>query len=500
VGPGHSPDIPSTNGTVNATAVSGNTLYIGGNFTMVRGLPRNHLAAIDIPTGSVLAWDPNANGAVHALAATGLTVFAGGAFTTVGGQPRNLLAAIDGSSGTVTPWAPGATLTGGPILALAVSNNIIYVGGDFTTQPLATPDRRMAAAYTISGAAIAWNPWPNGAVHALAVDGTSIYLGGAFTTVEPNHGGTVIAASRLVKMDIFIPNVTPMPSFNDVVRCIGVSNGSVYVGGDFTLADAQTRNRLAVVTTGSVGVWNPNANGSVRTLIADGAFFDVGGDFTTIGGQARNRIAQVDGTTGTVQPWNPNADGAVRCLGSASSPTTIFAGGDFATMGGGAHVGLAGIGYPTITISPNEQVIEGDGVGSLAFDVMLSPPSAGQAMVSWSTQDGTATAAGGDYGTASGTLVFDPGQTAKTIGVTIPGNDLPQTNRWLFVNLGNPVNATLGSIQSRGLIEDDDWGQRAHADLPVPNGGWVRWLRSAARSISLETSTASAPRRGAAFP
>jgi len=87
------PDIPSTNGTVNATAVSGNTLYIGGNFTMVRGLPRNHLAAIDIPTGSVLAWDPNANGAVHALAATGLTVFAGGAFTTVGGQPRNLLAA-----------------------------------------------------------------------------------------------------------------------------------------------------------------------------------------------------------------------------------------------------------------------------------------------------------------------------------------------------------------------------------------------------------------------
>src|SRR6185436_17766106 len=166
----------------------------------------------------------------------------------------------------------------------------------------------------------------------------------------------------------------------------------VYVGGDFTLADAQTRNRLAVVTTGSVGVWNPNANGSVRTLIADGAFFDVGGDFTTIGGQARNRIAQVDGSTGIVQPWNPNADGAVRCLASASSPTTLFAGGDFATMGGGSHVGLAGIGYPTITISPNEQVIEGDGVGSLAFDVMLSPPSAGQAMVSWSTQDGTATA------------------------------------------------------------------------------------------------------------
>src|SRR5262245_31871645 len=63
--------LPSTNGTVNAVAASGGTIYIGGSFTMVGASARNNIAAIDAATGNVKAWNPNANGAVFALALDG---------------------------------------------------------------------------------------------------------------------------------------------------------------------------------------------------------------------------------------------------------------------------------------------------------------------------------------------------------------------------------------------------------------------------------------------
>ena len=92
-------NLPSTNGTVNAVAVSGGTIYIGGSFTIVGATPRNNVAAIDSATGAVKAWNPNADGAVFALLVNGSTVFAGGSFMNIGGQSRTALAALGATSG-----------------------------------------------------------------------------------------------------------------------------------------------------------------------------------------------------------------------------------------------------------------------------------------------------------------------------------------------------------------------------------------------------------------
>ena len=43
------PFAPTTDGTVRAMATDGTALYIGGDFTMVNGVPRNHLAKLDSP-------------------------------------------------------------------------------------------------------------------------------------------------------------------------------------------------------------------------------------------------------------------------------------------------------------------------------------------------------------------------------------------------------------------------------------------------------------------
>ena len=42
------PFAPTTDATVRAMATDGSALYIGGDFTMVNGQPRNHLAKLDL--------------------------------------------------------------------------------------------------------------------------------------------------------------------------------------------------------------------------------------------------------------------------------------------------------------------------------------------------------------------------------------------------------------------------------------------------------------------
>ena len=66
-------------------------------------------------------------------------------------------------------------------------------------------------------------------------------------------------------------------------------------------------------------------------------------------------------------------------------------------------------------------VLEGNaGPATLTFTVTLSNPSSGPVTVLFSTLDGTATVADGDYLPASGTLTFLPGgPLTQTVAVTV---------------------------------------------------------------------------------
>lgn len=175
---------PDADNNVNALAVSGTTVYVGGDFTKVGGQNRNGIAALDA-TGSATAWNPDApSGAVAALAVSGSTVYAGGNFTIIGGQPRKNLAALD-STGAATAWNPGAgggIYVSTPVSAIAVSGGTIYVGGSFTSA--GGELRNNAVALDSAGAATAWNPNTDGPVYSLAVGGSRIVVGGNFTNIS----------------------------------------------------------------------------------------------------------------------------------------------------------------------------------------------------------------------------------------------------------------------------------------------------------------------------
>lgn len=94
---------PLAAGSVGTVALAGSKLYVAGAFSSVFGQPRSLLAAIDpagAPSPSATAWAPLLSGGgatVYALAVSGSTVFVGGDFISVEGVARQGFAAINDS-------------------------------------------------------------------------------------------------------------------------------------------------------------------------------------------------------------------------------------------------------------------------------------------------------------------------------------------------------------------------------------------------------------------
>jgi DNA-binding protein len=111
---------------------------------------------------------------------------------------------------------------------------------------------------------------------------------------------------------------------------------------------------------------------------------------------------------------------------------------------------------PTVSIADVTGAEGNSGTKSFAFQVTLSSASSGTVAAQFATQNGSATVADGDYAAASGTLIFDPGETSKTVSVTVNGDTKPESDESFAVALSNPTNATLGDAQACGTITNDD--------------------------------------------
>ena len=110
---------------------------------------------------------------------------------------------------------------------------------------------------------------------------------------------------------------------------------------------------------------------------------------------------------------------------------------------------------PALSIA-DASVAEGDtGSAALAFTVTLVPAQTGTVTVDWETSDGTAVDPA-DYTAASGSLTFSPGETARTVSVTVAGDTVDEPNETFTVVLSNPVGAELRDGTATGTITDDD--------------------------------------------
>src|SRR5205823_6657389 len=110
---------------------------------------------------------------------------------------------------------------------------------------------------------------------------------------------------------------------------------------------------------------------------------------------------------------------------------------------------------PSLAIQ-NVSVAEGDsGMTPAVLAVVLSGVHPRPVVVSFITQDGTATA-GSDYIFTNGILAFSPSVSTQYVTVMVQGDRVQESDETFFVSLQNPINAILGSASGQGTILNDD--------------------------------------------
>lgn len=136
-----------------------------------------------------------------------------------------------------------------------------------------------------------------------------------------------------------------------------------------------------------------------------------------------------------------------------------------------------GLPKPDLSVADISGPEGNSGTSSLTFPVELATASRLPVTVTYATQNGTA-AAGSDFTAASGSLVFKPGETAKSISVAVVGDDVVEENETFTVALSKPVNAKLARESATGMIMNED--------VPKPKAGRYAGSTSQGRAVSFD--------------
>jgi VCBS repeat-containing protein len=108
----------------------------------------------------------------------------------------------------------------------------------------------------------------------------------------------------------------------------------------------------------------------------------------------------------------------------------------------------------TLSINDLAHMDRISGQTSFAFTVRLSQPSNQPVSVKYTTADGTATAAEGDYVPTAGTLNFAKGQTTATVTVLVNGATVAEPDETFLVKLSGASHATIADGTGVGTIQE----------------------------------------------
>jgi len=194
------------------------------------------------------------------------------------------------------------------------------------------------------------------------------------------------------------------------------------------------------------------------TTLVGSMVTDANGEFTFSGLEAGDYYLEFNTPTGMAvvaanQGGDETADSDADAAGKTGT-VHVEAGQSHATLSAGYY------GTTTTLSIDSPSVTEGDlGTTDLIFTVTLSNPLSQQAAVCYKTAPGTADRIA-DYTSVWYTLVFEPGQTVKTLTVRILGDTIDEGDAETFtVTLSDPWNADLDPAHTVGtgtIIDDDE--------------------------------------------
>ncbi len=357
-------------GTVNAMARVGDTLYVGGEFTGFAPAT-GALALVNMSTGDTQPSNPARPGIIRAIEPDGAGGwYMGGMFDEVGGLPRAHFA-HQFANGTWDTWSPDFD---DDVYSLAVRDGRLYVGGRFTRvdgqdrEAFAVFDLATHSLTSLSLCLIGGGSYGPSEVDAIALTDTAIYLGGHFFTCSESYSVQCVGLVEISRATGTPTNWKLVVANTQLeygwVHALAVSGNRLYAGGDFGSPQnpyvANTLTVFNLATHTEILEWDHGLPYEVvNAMCLDGSTLYVGGSFG---------VVKFDAVSGERQTWVELPPGStVRAIRTTRS--TVLLGGDFALDGEG-HVRNFGIWdktsgslVRTCTASPNKEVLA-LGVGS----------------------------------------------------------------------------------------------------------------------------------------
>ena len=357
---------------VNALAAGEDgAIYAGGGFDSAGGVPARRIARWNGVAWQALGAGINYEVLTLALGPDG-SLYAGGFFTSAGGAPAKNIARWDEAG-----WHPLASGLNSDVEALAFGQDgSLYAGGWFDAAGGEAASRvalwdPMTSAWRALGRSMAGGSQPCVLALTIALDG-SLYAGGDFFTAG-DVGGRIArwdgAAWNAVGVGDGINGPTPIVS----VLARG-PDGSVYAGGDFTAAGGIAASHIAR-WNGATLSWHALGSGiqpcqycRVNALAVgpDGSLY-VGGRFTVAGGVAANNIARWDSAISSWRPLSSGTNSSVNAL-AVGPDGTLYAGGFFSSAGGVPAYGVARWNETAATWEPL-----GSGIGGYVNALAAAP-------------------------------------------------------------------------------------------------------------------------------
>lgn len=361
-------------GTVWAIAVVGETVLVGGDFSEVSDATggtfhrRDNIFAYELRTGRLLDLATRFDGPVYALAAGGDgTVYAGGAFRVVNGMPQRGLARISVSTGERVAGFAGS-INYGDVRALAVAGPFVYAGGTFTRAggaprvALARLDRATGTADATDFRLAAPN-LSRAKVEDLAVspDGSRLVAIGAIEQAAGQYRAQVAmyevgAAPRLADWYTDAYRGPCRAGFETYLRGVDFSPAGDYfvlvttgrasapdrtcdTAARFNVAGAGLHRPVWVNHTGGDSLYAVSATGSAVYVGGHQRWHDnpYGHESAGEGAVSRKGIAALDPVTGRALAWNPTRTRGVGVRALVATPAGLLVGSDTEQLGHEYH-------------------------------------------------------------------------------------------------------------------------------------------------------------------
>jgi uncharacterized delta-60 repeat protein len=383
--------------------------------------------------------DTTFNPATGGRVLTNLSPFANSSITDTLIAPDGSLLAVGSTAGTAGDFAltkvvlsPSVSITSAtvnkPLTGTLVASLTVTLSSAIATQ--------LSIPFTLSASN------PQGALFTPA-GGNIVFAPGATTTTIPVTitGDSVQRPQQIVTVNltptsgVILPAVAPTLTINDptVVPTVSVSGGTVAesANGSFTVS-------LSASFGQNVTVNFATSSGSATS---DVDFTNTAGTLTFLAGETQKTVivpvindARVESTesfTLTLSaPTNAN-------LGTAAATVNIT---DNDVL-------------PVISL-PDSVAAEASGKLTLPFTLSAAYPD--PVTFNLALNNGTAVAGTHFTTPASNLVTFAPGETSKSIDVTLTDDARVNADRTFTASLSNPVNATLARTSATLTITNDD--------------------------------------------